>query len=131
MTLSSYFNFEEKFDLKDDKNESGGWDQTLGGRIRWQVNDDCTIDFDGMHYKYADGPDTRRYTAGVNYTLPNNHIIRVDMRHNTTSGNDDSNSVFISYNIPFSLPVTRRKSVGAVKGRVFTRGADRRDLKGL
>ncbi len=59
--------------------------------------------------------------------LFDNHTISLNARHTayTNSDRDDETAFMIEYKIPFNLPVSRKKSVGTVRGKVYDAQTDK------
>ncbi len=100
--------------------------RNLGGSIRWQPTPDFSAHLNYFHYdqKDIDLPYRERigsdyYRAGLNYRLANNHRIGFDIWRSQGDEVDSCTSYFFKYTIPLSLPLGRKKSVGALTGRIY------------
>ena len=72
-----------------------------------------------------------QWIGGLNYTLPNRQLISLRARHLDfkESHAEDRTSVMISYSIPIGIPVSRKKSIGILRGRVYE--AEDPQLRGI
>jgi hypothetical protein len=100
--------------------------RNLGGGIRWQPSENfCAyLNYSRYDHKDMDRPYRERvendyYRAGLTYRLTNNHGIGFDIRRSHGNHGDSCTSYFLKYTIPLSLPLGRKKSVGALTGKVY------------
>lgn len=96
--------------------------KNLGASATWRI--DNTLSFNVNYQKNRLDWETKKeqdnFYATATYTLPNKHSIDVKYRwyqYKNTKQND--NAFLVSYSIPFSIPVAKKKGLGALKGRVF------------
>ena len=103
--------------------------RNLGGSLYWQASPDLAVSLNYSRYDqdYPDLPLRERverdnYAAGLRYRLPNDHRLEVNVRRSEGNLQEAQTHYFATYTIPFSLPLGRRKTVGAVGGRVYLAG---------
>jgi len=130
-TLSSYFrptrwqSYSGYLQYSDDGNfgEEKRPFMTAGLDGSFQIG---TRNFLGLHFQtkdYQDDYDSDKdiFEIRFSHTLPNEHKILVRGRH-TSYGNSEKKeetALMAEYTIPFRLPVSRKRSIGVVKGHVY------------
>lgn len=96
--------------------------QSLGASAQWRIKDKVAA---SLHYSKGiqNAAVTREHDtahASLGYTFPNRSIVALNGRWSRNSGIKNSeSSVFLSYTIPFGLPVKKKTTVGTLKGKVF------------
>jgi hypothetical protein len=55
----------------------------------------------------------------VGYALPNGHDLEMTVRRTDNERGDDRTSYLLAYTIPLRLAVSRKKSIGAIRGQVY------------
>jgi hypothetical protein len=100
--------------------------RNLAGSIRWQPNPDFSAylnysryDQDDIDRPYRERVESDTYRAGLTYRLANNHRVGFDIWRSRGYLGDSRTAYFLKYTIPLSLPLGRKKSVGALAGRVY------------
>lgn len=96
---------------------------TYGASASWRLTDRLTLDVNGERNSFdsATGRQLDSARTGLSYTFPNQHNLALNARWTRNSlTRADETSVFVAYTIPFQLPISRKSSTGALKGRIFT-----------
>ena len=57
------------------------------------------------------------YNVRVHHQLKNNHQLGLTARHST--GNSEQTDVLLTYTIPFGMPISRKKDVATLRGRIY------------
>jgi uncharacterized protein (DUF2141 family) len=96
--------------------------RSYGGNATWQLRDDLWLSVQGARNSSDTGTAGHSDTvdATLRYTLPNRHQISVTGRwtYDSGAGNEES-AALITYTIPIGIPVGKKQSVGALRGRVY------------
>jgi len=87
----------------------------------WQPRPDLNLDFWYTKYGFnsSDRPESDQYSFRLRQRLPNSHEIALQARHNTRELWESETSYELAYTIPLGLAVSRKKTVGSVRGRVY------------
>jgi len=100
--------------------------RNVGTSIRWQPIPDFSayLNYSRYDQEDMDRPSRERvesdaYRAGLTCRLANNHRIGFDLWRSRGNRGDSRTSYFLKYTIPLSVPLGRKKSVGALTGRVY------------
>ncbi len=88
---------------------------SVGGSAWWLVQKNLAVNAQVAHDTTQD---TGNASGGISYTLPNQHNLTLSARW-THDKQQDETAAMLTYTIPLGLPVGRKKSVGALKGKVF------------
>lgn len=98
-----------------------GASNNLGASVAWQPLPDLALDFWYTKYGFDSGdrPESDQYSFRLRQRLPNSHEIALQARHNTRELWASETSYELAYTIPLSLPVSRKKTVGSIRGRVY------------
>ncbi len=108
--------------------------KSFGFGTSWRKKSfDVFVAYQKNNFDAGKGVSQDNLLATINYTLPFRHIISFrgrwyrDNQPGSVSGSGpDSSSVsgsgssyLLSYTIPFGIPVSRKKSIGALEGRIY------------
>lgn len=93
----------------------------LGMSFRWQATEQLMLR--GWYTKYnfdSKSPESDNYELEVRYTMPDESYWTFQMRrYDWEYGEYTETDYMLSYSIPLGIPVGKKKSLGAVSGRVF------------
>jgi hypothetical protein len=98
-----------------------GFSNNIGVSVNWQPKDDVLFRLGYLRYGFDS--DNRKADGVIDsetaYVLRDNSTVtfRV-LRHSQALGDQGETSYLLSYTIPFQIPVSRKKSVGAISGAV-------------
>lgn len=100
--------------------------RSLGGTIRWEPVQTLSA---YVHYARNDqtfpDEDLRErvksdlWGAGITWKMPRGQSLEISARRSDNTSNDARTSYFATWTIPFNVPLARKKSVGAITGRVY------------
>ncbi len=99
---------------------------SAGVSARWQVRDHLTADLSYARNQYDGlaGREQDQLFATLRYQFENKHTLSVVGRWSrastatTTDSVANEAAVFVTYSIPLSVPVARKRSIGALQGRL-------------
>lgn len=93
----------------------------LGASVAWKPRPDVDLSlwYNRYNFDSADRPESRQYSARLRHRLPNAHEVQLEVRHNTRELWEDETRYSLVYAIPLSLPVSKKKTVGSIRGRVY------------
>ncbi len=96
--------------------------RTYGASANWKLMERLTVDASCERniYESATGRQQDLARSALNYSFRNHQKIALTGRwsQDNSTGQEET-SVFICYTIPFDLPISRKTSIGSLKGRVF------------
>lgn len=107
---------------------------SVGGSIDYTFSKNSRLSVNASHTKYEEDTLDQRSDVAATYFyhFRNGHELRAGIRYNRGERRDifapgqqiieDETYYYISYSIPFDIPVGQRKNVGIVKGSVFANG---------
>ena len=100
-----------------------GRSQSAGVSGRWKFTSSVTARARYSRTWTASDREFERGAAGVGYRMPNEHFVELDGQwsREATSGEERA-GVFVSYTIPFGIPVRKKKGLGGLQGRVVENG---------
>ncbi len=92
----------------------------------WQVRDNLQADLSVARNQYDGliGSEQNEALASVSYRLANHNLLSLIGRWSRASNQTpdsaplNESAVLVSYTVPFSVPVSRKRSIGALDGRV-------------
>lgn len=83
----------------------------------WKVADDLDINLYYVKYDGTGSSDQLDFKAS--YLLSNGRSIGLEVRQSDNGFDGREHVGMLSYTIPFGLPVSRKRSIGIIKGRVY------------
>jgi predicted porin len=96
--------------------------RSFGLSSSWQIKDNLSL---GLNYRRDEsgsegGQERNDIFSSLNYTLPNKHAITLRYQWSKHEQREkEEYSFFAMYTLPLSIPVTKKKSTGVLKGTVF------------
>lgn len=96
--------------------------RSLGASATWRINKKVHVNVNYQRSQIDN--ETKREQdnlyATATYTLPNKHAIDFKYRWYQYHGTKEKESAFyVSYSIPFGIPVAKKQGLGVLKGRVY------------
>lgn len=96
--------------------------KNAGIGIVWRVLDalNISLNYERVNFDSGDQQEQNKIMSRMTYFLPNRHYLEFKSywAKNKVSKSSES-SYFLSYTIPWDMPVARKKNIGVLKGRVF------------
>ncbi len=91
-----------------------------GGRAHWIPVGNLYLYMDYRQYDFEEAEThVDSFSAGINYRFPNTDKLGFEFRRSTWSEEHQRDTYFLIYTKPFSLPVGKKQSVGALEGKVY------------
>jgi hypothetical protein len=119
LSFSSYLEYRDDGDLRTEKNRS----VTAGLTTSWRLTDRTALVLDARRSDFQQAFDGNRdvFELRLTHLLASKARLSLAARHTSWRGADEGRetAVMLEYSIPLGLPLGRRKSVGAIKGRVY------------
>ncbi|MBW1671548.1 MAG: hypothetical protein JRJ40_09145, partial [Deltaproteobacteria bacterium] len=92
--------------------------KTVSASAAWKIKD---VDIDVTYQRYTSDSVAEKVQENIlshiNYVLPNGHFITFTGRW--FKGNSEESSCCLMYTIPLGIPVSKKKSIGVLRGRVY------------
>ncbi len=115
-----YYSIYAKFgDMLEDDTRLFGGNNSVGFCGRWELTDElaCTLQY-GLYQSAASGlPDVRQIYLTTTYQLPAGNSLALRFRH--LGGGYGASAFLLSYEMPWGLPIAKKKDRGTIKGRVY------------
>ncbi|MFZ5565059.1 MAG: hypothetical protein ACOZBW_13505 [Thermodesulfobacteriota bacterium] len=100
--------------------------RSYGGTLRWTPGRSFSawVNFSRNDQTFPDEPlrervETDYWSAGLNWKSARGQTLEVSARRSDGNHRDADTSYFVTWTLPFDMPLGRKKSVGALTGRVF------------
>jgi len=99
----------------------------VGAAVAWKPTENLNLDLWYSKYNLDsnDRPESDQFSLRVGYALLNGHSVEATVRHIQSERWEDRTSYRLAYTIPLSLPVSRKTSVGVIRGQVYDTQAPR------
>jgi hypothetical protein len=93
--------------------------RTVGASLMTSLLKHVTLQVSSDYVRTQYANERKQLFSSLTYTLPNNNSINLWGRLIQSNRIPDETVVFLTYKIPFSLAVERKKSIGMLKGKVI------------
>jgi len=106
----------------------------LGATAAWKPTANLNLDLWYSKYNLdsSDRPASDQFGLRVGRALSNGRFLEATVRHTQGERSDDRTLYRLAYTIPFSLRVSRKSSVGVIRGQVYdTRSPGRPGIAGV
>jgi hypothetical protein len=93
-----------------------------GGSAAWQIKNNVSFD---LNYRQDESPSRRSQSrrdafSTLSYALPNKHALVLKSQWSEyQQKREEDFSFFVMYTVPLRLPVSKKKSVGVLRGKVY------------
>ncbi len=114
---SGYFQISDSYDPKS-KYEHG---MSIGLNSQFKIDDRASLNISLQTNKQDDSYIRNIADVSLEYQLPKDHNLLLSIRHTSSknSNQDKETTALLEYTIPLEIPVSRKMSVGGIKGQVY------------
>jgi hypothetical protein len=95
---------------------------------QWRIKPQLKINMNYQWYEVHDRGSRDILSSWLSWTLPNTHSVDARLlKTNITGYGANDTSFLLAYNIPFGVPVSRKKSVGVIQGKIYDAESEQKD----
>lgn len=95
--------------------------KSAGASATWNIINNLiiNINYNKNNFSSEKGQEQDNLLSTISYILPNKHFLTFRSYWSKSKGSKEESSFVLSYTIPFKIPVSKKKSIGMLKGRVY------------
>jgi len=96
---------------------------SVGISANWNIKKNLiiNINYNENNCDTEKGQKQDNFFSTISYILPNKHFLTFRSYWSKSKGSKEESSFLLSFTIPLSIPVSKKKSIGMLKGRVYDR----------
>ncbi|MGQ9779880.1 MAG: hypothetical protein ACUVRM_08400 [Bacillota bacterium] len=94
---------------------------TAGLGMWYRVNNNLFLDLKFQQSRVGEASVRNELSLGVNLCVPNGNVLDLKVRWSWSNGvlEEDAPAMEMNYRRPFAIPVSRKKNIGLLRGRVY------------